>query len=854
MSIPTKPATQAVLTGVNFFYTSTKNGTKFINQLPISNVGKISPKALENLRMVAQIRESITKIKDEGTQLAKEFTTVKKQANGFQKFMDAFKNGNLKSPEMGKTGGWLAYANLLLAAVGVILGIRNAKDINQLSNNLDELQDINARMVQVQSDELSGQLRLLKKFNSEIKTINKKVEDNNKNLTSFAQDLRSAMNNGVKAREMANDSLYETRVNNQRNKDAIAALNTRFLDLQSKFTNQVNGIASGFQKTVSEQLAKLQQQVTNVTTIANNAIAKDNETVSKANSAIAKANEALNKANQIPKNLEQPSKQEIKEITSKVEKINKTVADIPTLFNITQATIKQVVDRGLTPLSKIAEPWGITVTPATVTPATVTVSDGGAVTVTPATVTAATVTPAQFSSSAIGREIDKKISNVPDQKAKIEELADKDSVLAGSINNLGMNINAINDRINKMNQSSVFQLQNSQIDGLKTRVNNLEKQINDNKQDLEKINNDLKIQDIMNKDGLNVLNGLKPLVLLLPAIDAKINGLTPTINNIPNATANQVVPEIRPNVEQAICGSKCLPNFLGNQTNDINNAAAAANNNLLDKINVGLNAANLAADGAAMGMLGTINNKLGDQIPGGLGGMLTKFRKWSGIDRIINLLSITTSIHNAIMLSNNVVDTLFTILDNIIAIPRLVADSEAEPVDSREVFNGAFDSFMKGIFGVQQWEDFKTRWAAANRIYQSSSNVIDNVRQMGSNISDSVQIVGSWTAELGNGLVEEGILGEDNWKYKPEDPKIKGGIFGKIDKFNNTVGELDDKLNSILQVTQNIRDIVETANQIKQETSEIRTALSQAIATSEEDRQKILDQLPDVNFDWTDLQ
>ncbi|HLO85850.1 MAG TPA: hypothetical protein VK203_12700, partial [Nostocaceae cyanobacterium] len=340
---------------------------------------------------------------------------------------------------------------------------------------------------------------------------------------------------------------------------------------------------------------------------------------------------------------------------------------------------------------------------------------------------------------------------------------------------------------------------------------------------------------------------------------ARVDGLTPTINKIPAQTINQLKPEIPPLVEEAVCNSAnggCLSGALNQNANNINAATNASNNALFDKLNALLNGLGLGADAASMGLLNTINDKLGEQLPdGGIAGKLKRGFKWLHIDRVVNLVTLWSSLHNTIMLSDNISQTFFSILDNIIAIPQLIFNPEGETINSREVFGSTIEGWMKNLLGVEEWEALKKQWATWNRIYQSSANVVDNVRNIGSNISDSVEIVGRWTAQLGNGLQDEGLIGEDNWSYKPDDPKIKSGFFGRLDKFNGKLEDLDNALNSIQQVTQNIRDIAETANQIKTDSAEIKELVEKSISDATGERAKEIEAIPadTFTFNWEDL-
>ena len=146
---------------------------------------------------------------------------------------------------------------------------------------------------------------------------------------------------------------------------------------------------------------------------------------------------------------------------------------------------------------------------------------------------------------------------------------------------------------------------------------------------------------------------------------------------------------------------------------------------------------------------------------------------WSGTERIVNLVTMTAAVHNTLMLSNNVGNTFFSILDNLIKNPQLIVNPNGESVSTQAIFNSSVENFFKGLFGAKEWESIKTKWKTFNNICSTSAQVLDNTRGMFSDMQEIANTTSGWVAQLGNKLQEEGVLGEDNWSSKPEHPKFK---------------------------------------------------------------------------------
>jgi hypothetical protein len=112
-------------------------------------------------------------------------------------------------------------------------------------------------------------------------------------------------------------------------------------------------------------------------------------------------------------------------------------------------------------------------------------------------------------------------------------------------------------------------------------------------------------------------------------------------------------------------------------------------NNNIDDMNRKLDALTQAGQGA---LLATMNNTLngissvlGTKVHvGGISGALGRFMSSSIVDRTLNLVTAAGVIHNCLMLSTSIQDTLFGMLDNIVAIPSLIQDPNGETMTQRK--------------------------------------------------------------------------------------------------------------------------------------------------------------------------
>jgi hypothetical protein len=777
------------------------------------DVGKISKPSLEILKQAngltdiqkrgkifveeaAEIKANATRIakeaaenKDLYTSLNKRVGEVKKASDSAKAFADNAKSG--KWGALGKLGAFIQVASIAMSAIAYILSIKNSSDIQ-------DLQTASVNVWETQADEFKRSWEYLRKqkvridgLDKRINVIDKQAKINDSNQRTTGLRAQQAFTNSVAARELAeqsrklgNDALYEARqgrkiLDGQIQKLA-AETGLKIAGLKQQYDAIVKQIGNNANNSVQQTIKQLQD-----------AQQKDTKTVT----------DSLIK-----------TKESIKKLTTDIQKINSTVTTLRSglqqTFNVTQSAIKQVVDKGITPVARASTAWGVTVTPATITPATVTISDGGAVTVTPATVTPATVTPAQFSSSAIGQQVAQQIKQeTSGTDAKINTLSGANSNLAQAISNVNADLQNTKKVLGKTDINTIDNGARLQIEQLKRENVEQVKQI-------QKLNGDLQNEQKMNLEGIQKLNNLLGTV---NTIGIGVIGIKAVVDAIPSNTINGLKPQIPPLVEQGICNSTrggCMKGALDQNANDIGNVVNAGNNDLWNKINAGLNGLSLGADSAVMGILNTINGKLGDLIPnGGIAGKLVSGFKWLQIDRALNMLTFATSVHNALMLSSGIGQTLIQALSNVLTLIG-IKDDAGNPLDINSIINSTVEGAVKGIVGEENYTKTTETFAKFNRIYQAAINVLNSVQNLSSLILNAVEIVAGNIAIVANALKAAGVVAEKAYGWMNPTPDFENPWAMKLEQLQNAAS-------TIATVTQAPLDVVNASTELTNATNEL---------------------------------
>ncbi|WP_016953538.1 hypothetical protein [Anabaena sp. PCC 7108] len=391
---------------------------------------------------------------------------------------------------------------------------------------------------------------------------------------------------------------------------------------------------------------------------------------------------------------------------------------------------------------------------------------------------------------------------------------------------------------------------NPKINDLKKTDTSLKGEIDDLNQQLKKVGTDIKGLDTKIKEREKVdieanekLDKMIPLVSGIPFIPAKV---VDTIKpNIPT------LPQINNEVGKAVCNSfngGCGKAALDKQAAQINNSDKVNNNDLFNKLNAGANAGLLAGQQEIL-------KRIGNFIPGGLSGKLIDGFKWLQVDRALNILTFGATVHNAAMLSNDILQTLIGAMTNVLTliIPK---DDAGNAFNIGEAINGTVESVVKGIVGEENYTNLTNAWAKANRIYQATTNVLNNVFDLGSTITNALEIVGGQQGLIGNALRLWGVVGEKAYNWMNPSPSYDNQILIKLEKLNQTASTVQmvtqvplDVISSVNNLTESATELVKAVNQDEGAKDGIKSADAKKVKAENEESKNLIESFPEINLE-----
>jgi hypothetical protein len=279
------------------------------------------------------------------------------------------------------------------------------------------------------------------------------------------------------------------------------------------------------------------------------------------------------------------------------------------------------------------------------------------------------------------------------------------------------------------------------------------------------------------------------------------------------------------------------------KSNDINQR----NSNTLDKIDAAMQGLDLAGVAELNKKVDKIDTKLGPQIPNGgisgkLGEIFNKFtevldqakdlanKTWEalGLDRVVAVLNLVFSLHNAAMLSRELgetlVDTAQTCIEALQAmIPGFLKkpDGENLEIDLSEVLSSKVEKFLRDTLGDDNYLSLKANWMKANRILTASSNALSAMRGMQNAVTDGLESVQTCVSQGFNGIQREGLVSDKTWPWMDETPNFKPN---QITRFTNRIENAEDATSSIQQIAQAPIEFVSEAKELTEATTELKKA------------------------------
>lgn len=212
----------------------------------------------------------------------------------------------------------------------------------------------------------------------------------------------------------------------------------------------------------------------------------------------------------------------------------------------------------------------------------------------------------------------------------------------------------------------------------------------------------------------------------------------------------------------------------------------------------------------------------GNAIKKGFSDTQEKFKKLSKrlkLPEIINALTLIVALHNAAMLSKNLVETLGDILSQGLALIGL-KDEDGNPHDINGILGKQVNTWMEQLLGKTVWENAVLKWKAANRVYQAGANMVWSVRSMFDSALTIATITAENTGRIGNALLKDRVISPNAFPNMSENvnPYNK-----QLERLNN----LDDAASALGTIIGETTSLVSEINELKEQKTEFDKGLKE---------------------------
>lgn len=211
-----------------------------------------------------------------------------------------------------------------------------------------------------------------------------------------------------------------------------------------------------------------------------------------------------------------------------------------------------------------------------------------------------------------------------------------------------------------------------------------------------------------------------------------------------------------------------------------------------------------------------------------------QFSKWMRLDRVLNLLTLAATLHNAYMLSNMLSQTLFSMLSNVLSVIG-IEDDEGNPYDVGSILGGGVHSIASAILGVETVDGIEEGWKKFSRIYQAAANLMFSIQSIGWSILGALEVVGSYVSWIGNALKKWGVLMEKCYPWMNPNPDFQNRYLTALQDANEVVEAID-------QVAGEVLSIQETLGRLGNQQDELLEAVESGIGIEVPENTPTLDQ------------
>jgi hypothetical protein len=207
---------------------------------------------------------------------------------------------------------------------------------------------------------------------------------------------------------------------------------------------------------------------------------------------------------------------------------------------------------------------------------------------------------------------------------------------------------------------------------------------------------------------------------------------------------------------------------------------------------------------------------------------LDKWARWFRLPMLLDALSFILLLHNAAMLSSNVVQTVGEIINTGLQIIGL-KDPDGGGFDSFDVVGKQVDQFMSSILGQENWTKTKTTWKKLNNIYQAAANVINSMQSIIDSARSIMELGAEMTGKIGNALRKAGVVFENAFNLFTEQINAATARQTKLNGMIQGIQGIDDAASSLSSAVSEVKSIQDTVIEMREQRQKFNEAVNELV-------------------------
>jgi hypothetical protein len=175
-------------------------------------------------------------------------------------------------------------------------------------------------------------------------------------------------------------------------------------------------------------------------------------------------------------------------------------------------------------------------------------------------------------------------------------------------------------------------------------------------------------------------------------------------------------------------------------------------------------------------------------------------------DKVLQVVNTALIIHNGMMLSNNILQTLGEAAN--MALDAVgVKDHTGQAINVNALVKNKINAILSKALGASNYAALTARIAKANRIYQASANVLSNVRSIIDSTQDIAETTGENVSVIGNALKKGGVVRENAYNWMPENLNNTSRVLNRLEKISDGADAISDITSEAQSLSEDIKDM-----------------------------------------------